>query len=158
MRNTKRNYYDRKVNLQGNAKSLFNAFKEFSEKTSSVDSKNDVDDFNNFFVQVGQSLATDIFCNFTSADIQAKNLVFYPTNESEVSIVIEKLKNKTSDGHDGINNRMVKFCAPIILPFLTFCFNQCFIAGVFPDICKNAKVLPFYKRGKHALPKTVFDP
>ena len=32
MRDTKRKYYDRKINLQSNAKSLFNAFKEFSGK------------------------------------------------------------------------------------------------------------------------------
>ena len=110
-----------------------------------VGSKIDVDDFNSFFYKVGQSLATDIPCNFTIADIKAneKSFFFCPFDESEVSIVIEKLKNKTSDGHDGINNRMIKFCAPIILPFLTFCFSQCFKAGVFPDICKIAKVLPF---------------
>ena len=97
---------------------------------------------------------TDILCNFTSVDIKAKKKLFffYPTDESEVSIVIEKLKNKTSDGHDGINNRTVKFCAPIILPFLTFCFNQCFIAGVFPNISKIAKLLPFYKTGKQVEP------
>ena len=78
-----------------------------------------------------------------------KNLFFFcPFDESEVSIAIEKLKNKTSDGHDGINNRMVKFCAPKTLPFLNFCFNQCFNAGVFSDICNIAKVLPFYKTGK----------
>ena len=45
---------------------------------------------------------------------------------------------------------MVKFCAPIILPFLTFCFNQCFIAGVFPDI----KILPFYESGKQTEPNS----
>ena len=71
-----------------------------------------------------------------------------PSDESEVSIVIEKLKNKTFDGHDGSNNRMVKFCALKILPFLTFCFNQSFIAGVFPDIGKIEKILTFYKTGK----------
>ena len=48
MRNTKRNYYDRKINLQSNAKSLFNAFKKFSGKASSVGCTVDVNDFNNF--------------------------------------------------------------------------------------------------------------
>ena len=124
-------------------------FEKFSGQTSSIGSKIDVDDFDNFFVQVGLSLATDIPCNFTTADIEANEKYFFcPTDESEVSIVREKLKNKTSVGHDGINNRMVKFCAPIILPFLIFCFIQCFNSGVFPDICKIAKVLPIYKTGK----------
>ena len=49
---------------------------------------------------------------------------------------------------------MVKSCAAIILPFLFFCFNQCFNAGVFPDFCKIAKVLPFYKTGKHTEPNS----
>ena len=111
MRNTKRNYYDRKINLQGNAKSLFNAFKYFSGKTSSVDSKIHVDGFNNFFVQVGQSLATDIPCNFTTADVEAneKSFFFCPSDESEVYIVKEKLKNKTADGHDGVNKGWSSF-------------------------------------------------
>ena len=106
-------------------------------------------------MQVGQSLATDIPCNFTPADTEANknSFLFCPTDESEVSIVIEKLK-KTSDGHDGINNRMVMFCAPIILLFLTFCFNQCFNASVFPEICKIAKILPFYKTGKQTEPNS----
>ena len=60
MRNTKRNYYDRKINSQSNAKHLFSAFKIFSGKTSSVGIKIDVDGFNNFFVQGDQSLATDL--------------------------------------------------------------------------------------------------
>ena len=87
-----------------------------------------------------KSLATDTPCYFTTADIEGneKSFFFCPNDESEVSINTEKLKNKTSDGHDGINNKMIKFYAPIILPFLTFCFVQCFNAGVFPDICKIA--------------------
>ena len=144
-----------KLTLPSNAKSLSNAFKGFSEKISPVVRKIDVDDFNNFFVQVGQSHATDTPCNFTTAGIEAteKSFFFWPTDESEVSIDIEKLKNKRSDSHDGINNRLVKFCAPIILPFLNFGFNQCLNAGVFPDICKIAKVLPFDKTGKQTEPK-----
>ena len=86
----------KKFNLQGNAKILFNAFKDFSGKVSSVGSKIDVDDFINFFLQVGQSLAANISFNFTSADIEAnkKSFVFYPTDESDVSIVKEKLKKQ----------------------------------------------------------------
>ena len=56
MRNSKRNYYDRKINLQGNAKSLFNAFKEFSGKTSSVGCKIDVADFKFFLYKSVKAL------------------------------------------------------------------------------------------------------
>ena len=49
---------------------------------------------------------------------------------------------------------MVKLCAPIILPFLSFCLNQCFNAGVFPDICKIEKVQPLYKTGKQTEPNS----
>ena len=49
-------------------------------------------------MQFGQSLATDLLCNFTPADIKAneKIVFFFPTDESEVSIVIEKLKKNCS--------------------------------------------------------------
>ena len=42
-----------------------------------------------FFMQVGQSLATVIPCNFTTADIEAneKSFFFCPFDESEVSTV-----------------------------------------------------------------------
>ena len=76
MRNTKRNFYGSKIKLQGNAKSLLNAFKEVSGKTSSVGSKIDIDDLNNSFVQVGQSLATGIICNFTTTDLDVNEKFF----------------------------------------------------------------------------------
>ena len=56
MRNTKRNYYDRKINWQSNAKSLFNAFKEFSGEASSVGSTIDVNNFNNFLCESVEGL------------------------------------------------------------------------------------------------------
>ena len=49
---------------------------------------------------------------------------------------------------------MVKFCAPKILPFLTFCFFINALMLAFFYICKIAKVLPFYKTGKRTEPNS----
>ena len=149
MRKTKRNYYDRKTIVVS-----FKAFKELSGKTSSVGSKIDVDDFNNFFVQVDQNLVTDIPCNSTSADIEAKekSYFFCPTDESEVSIAIEKLKKKTYDGHDGINIRMVKLCLPIKLLFLISVLINTLMPAFFQTFVKSQKY--YHKTGKQTEPNS----
>ena len=63
----------------------------------------------------------------------------YPTDEFEVSKILENMKNKKSTGEDGISNEMLKCCSPIIEPHIATMFNNCIEDGIFPDCFKTAK-------------------
>ena len=67
------------------------------------------------------------------------------TNQSEVEKLIKSLPNKTSSGHNKINNVMLKSLCSAISYLLQLVFNQSIATGTFPDKMKIAKVIPLYK-------------
>ena len=61
--------------------------------------------------------------------------------------VLQKLKSKTSFGHDGISSSLLKECSPILANTLTLVIHQSLATGIFPDKLKIAKIhSPFYKK------------
>ena len=57
------------------------------------------------------------------------------------------MKNKGSNGHDGINNKIIKLSLPVISVRICSLFNQCVKSGNFPLGVKVAKVIPLFKGG-----------
>ena len=57
------------------------------------------------------------------------------------------LKNKSSNGHDGINNKIRKISLPVISVKICSLFNQCVESGYFPQAFKVAKVILLFKGG-----------
>ena len=57
------------------------------------------------------------------------------------------LKNKGLNGHDGINNKIIKLSLPVISIRICSLFNQCVKSGYFPQGLKVAKVVPLFKGG-----------
>ena len=66
-------------------------------------------------------------------------------NEIEVTKIINKMPNKTSSGHDGISNMLIKKLVCSIRRPLTVIFNKSFQAGIYPELFKIAKVQPLHK-------------
>ena len=58
---------------------------------------------------------------------------------------MNRLPNKKSSGHDGINNIILKEIGEYICTPLTYLFNESMTMGVFPDAMKIAEVVPLYK-------------
>ena len=58
-----------------------------------------------------------------------ETMFVYPTDEFEVSKLLENTKNKKSTGEDGINKKMLKCCFPIIEPHLATWFKNCIEEG-----------------------------
>ena len=56
-------------------------------------------------------------------------------------------KNKSSSGHVGVSNMIVKISATVLAPFLANVFNECFKEGIFPNSLKIAKVIALHKTG-----------
>ena len=71
-----------------------------------------------------------------------------PINEIEMSKIVEKLPNKTSMGHDGISNILVKKIFYAIKYPLCIISNKSFTEGIYPDQYKLTNVIPLHKGGE----------
>ena len=58
---------------------------------------------------------------------------------------MNRLPNKRSSGHDGINNIILKEIGEYICIPMTYLFYESMTTDVFPDVMKIAEVVPLYK-------------
>ena len=85
----------------------------------------------------------------TPSDTQCK---FVRITEMDVLQLINKMDNKSSSGHDGISNRILKSIKNIICKPIALIINQMIETGVFPTSLKIAKTIPLYKKGDPHMP------
>ena len=116
------------------------------------DCKQITNGFNNFFANIGPNLAKII----PESRVRASDFIKYnatssmflqPTCPEEIVGVINKFKNKTSFGYDGISMQLVKHIGEVISVPLAHIINISFETGTFPDNMKIAKIIPLYKAG-----------
>ena len=102
--------------------------------------------FNDFFINIGENLKTDI-SNVTPPPVPKLNwsMFLYRTTPSEINDIICQLDNKSTSGDDYINNQIVKASKNVTSPFLSFLVNLSFEKGIFPSALRKAKVIPVHK-------------
>ena len=112
--------------------------------------KNIANEFNKYFVSVGQNLAK----NFTESNNHMKylgpkkgNFTLNPVNPEIVTNIIKTLKRKSSTGFDKISNNLIKDLKDELALPLTKIINDSFKTGHIPGQFKLAKVLPLFKKG-----------
>ena len=107
--------------------------------------------YNDYFINIGKNIATNL-----NGNISYKNYLKMPSKTtchlervttSDVENIIDKLKNKSSSGYDGISNTILKSIKSVIINPLTLLINQMVETGIFPDVLKISKVIPIYKKG-----------
>ena len=160
-------HYEKLFNAnQNNLKKSWKILKEVlnKKKTSSSCSKfyinsqlsNDknkiVDGFNNFFINIGPTLASNIPSDNRDPTIYMKNQVFNcmvlePVLEEELQNVVMSMKD-SSAGWDSISMHIVKNAFNTIKKPLGHIINISFSTGIFPLELKIARVLPLYKSGE----------
>ena len=110
--------------------------------------------FNNNFAHIGINLSSKI--KHDDANVNYKQYLNSPTTErlqfkcitEEYTIkALENLENKSSSGHDGISNKLLKSIKCSVSKSLTIIFNQMITTGIFPDAFKVSKVIPIFKKG-----------
>ena len=74
-------------------------------------------------------------------------MVVFEITRKEIENDINMLKNKVSNGHNGINNKIIKLSLPVISVRICSFFNQCVKSGYFHQGLKVAKVIPLFKGG-----------
>ena len=112
--------------------------------------------FNDFFVKIGPKLASKIpntnrnFSHLNSTK-NLNSIYLKPTDEDEVKKIISSLDSKKSIGPNSIPIIILKQHKDILSIPISILINQSFEKGVFPDICKIAKVIPIYKKGDETI-------
>lgn len=115
------------------------------------DPKTIVEKFNEYFVNIGPSLAKNIpvIPNKTVKDTlpnsNKDSLFLEPCTPNEIQNIVNSLKNSKGLGLDGFSTSIIKQIITTILSPLTTIFNKSLESGVFPEKLKLAKVTPIYK-------------
>ena len=110
--------------------------------------------FNNFFVNVGPTLAKKIKPSEKGSihdylDQRNVNSMFLnPVTEEEVYKIVKLFKSKTSNDFVNLNMSLIKKVIDCIkLPLCNIC-NVSFVTGTFPEKMKIAKVVLLFKSGE----------
>ena len=112
------------------------------------------DKFNNYFVNIGKTLAEKIqpskktykeyMCNLPS---NINSCGFDLTSNFEIINVTKNLKNCDSSGFDEIPTKVIKATIECIAEPLAAIINLAISSGIFPEKMKIAKVCPIFKSG-----------
>lgn len=169
IRFSKRLYFNNKFyDARNNSKNTWNIINEIlhndrkkstypaSFKNGDQEITNDIDianDFNNFFINLGPSLADKITSKGTHNEFMHKtshnNSIFtFPVCEEELlNVATACLKPNKAAGYDDFKPGIIKHIIPLITKPLTHICNLSFNTGTFPDSLKIAKVIPIFKKG-----------
>ena len=120
-----------------------------SGKNTITDPKTIANAFNNYFANVGATLASKIPDQGVDFSVYMPpaneySLFLTPASENGVKCVIANL-NDGSPGKHGVTAKSLKTVSDAMATPITHLANMSFIQGVFPQDLKNALVCPIYK-------------
>ena len=108
--------------------------------------------FGEFYSSLGSNLVKKIPGGHSSIEDYLRkiprnvnSMMLTPTTQQEVISIIDQLPLKSSSGHDGMSNVLLKSLKDSLTYLLMLIFNQSLHTGVFPKKMKLAKVIPPYK-------------
>ena len=109
------------------------------------------DQFNHFFISIGSKLSREIqpmndHKQYLRNPTESQ-LIFTSVEEQHVLTIINNLKDKSSYGHDGISNNLIKRIKDVLIKPLTLLINQMLSSGHFPSQLKISRVIPLFKSG-----------
>ena len=114
--------------------------------------------FNSYFANIGKKLSSKIEHDDITVDYKqylnlpaVENLQFKCITEETTIKAIDELENRSSSGHDGISNKLLKVIKFNISKSLTIIINQMLTTGIFPDAFKVAKIILIFKKGDSSL-------
>ena len=120
------------------------------EGNTITDPQNISEHFNNFFTSIGQDLQKNIapikiqFSDYLKAP-NTDTFHISPTTPKEMSDLTKTLQNSKSLGPNSIPTNILKEIHETISIHLSTLINKSFTTGVFPNMCKIAKVVPIFK-------------
>ena len=149
IRTCKRQELNKKIGSKPTSKQVFDSLRQTTETQMKNDIPIDIDELNLHFSQIGQHRLDQFKTSseeFTNSMNDCPTTMFcFPESDSKILKIISSLEKKTSSSIDGINNRILKFFAIGIVPYLTSIFNSMTDSGVFPSCLKVATMTPLWK-------------
>ena len=115
--------------------------------------------FNTYFVNVGPNIdkkipiTNKVYSDYLTNIHNDKTFFLNPCNLNEIYEIILTFDLKKSVGPNSIPMYILKVFNEFFSANLSKIFNLCFETGVFPDLCKLAKVIPIFKKGDHLVCK-----
>ena len=108
--------------------------------------------FNEYFVNVGPNLAKKIPKSLRKSydylkNVNINSIYLTPTTEDEIFKIISNLDSKKSTGPNSIPIAILNDNKNILSLPISLLVNQSFNEGIFPNLCKIAKVIPIHKKG-----------
>ena len=112
------------------------------------------DAFNEYFVNIGRKLSYQIIpvhqhSHYLDNETNKRRLEV--VNEDNINEAINRLKNKSSYGHDEISNKIIKSAKNSLIQPLILVVNQMLMTGEFPSDLKISRVKPLFKSGDESL-------
>ena len=108
------------------------------------------DAFNEYFVNIGRKLSHQIIpvhqhSHYLDNETN-KRMKLEAVNEDNINEAINRLKNKSSYGHDEISNKIIKSAKNSLIQPLMLIINQMLMTGEFPSDLKISRVKPLEMR------------
>ena len=123
--------------------------------------KNSLNHVNHYFTSIGRDLASEIYsqpeyCDdkrfiFEKKQHIVDSMFMSPTNCKEVKKIIFSLK-KGFSGNDNISGKTIKTLHEVLIEPIVHLCNLSMETGIFPDIFKQAVVIPIFKSGDDFIP------
>ena len=113
------------------------------------------DAFNEYFVNIGRELSCQIIpvhqhSHYLDNETN-KRMKLEVVNEDNINKAINRLKNKSSYGHDEISNQIIKSAKNSLIQPLMLIINQMLMTGKFLSDLKISTVKPLFKSGDASL-------
>ena len=108
--------------------------------------------FNEYFVNVGSMAENKIPCSNISYTHYLKQICINksfclrPATADEIHGIINSMDSNKSLGPNSIPIYIMKLCNDFVSSCLVKIVNLSFLTGIFPDLCKIAKVVPIFKK------------
>ena len=108
--------------------------------------------FNNYFVNIGPSIDKNIktanknYKNYMSQVLVNDNFFLSPVTPQEIFDIIQSFDINKSLGPNSIPIFILKISNNFFSTKLTDIINLSFKSGIFPNLCKIAKVIPIFKK------------
>lgn len=135
-----------------------NRLKPKNTATELITQTQSLNDINNFFANIGKSLAEKITVHPvppTSPTLPnlspSQSMVLLQTDHSEIETIILNLKRNCAVGWDDISSDLLIEHRNILVPPITHICNLCLSSGIFPKPFKKSLITPIHKSGDKSL-------
>ena len=162
VRQAKKKFYDSIVKSNtNNVSSIWKAINLLNNKSfckdSSIPKNLSPNDFNDHFLSIAEKViannnqhakptCSDELKTFCSSKLKIQDTFDIPCMAiHEVGKYITCVGQKSTEGHDGISNKILLLSLPYIVHHLTYLYNLCIKNNLFPKAFKTAKIIPLAK-------------